>query len=193
MKRNLIIGIFALGLIASGCDDDGEDGNPDARADGGDAGDARGDGARADGGDGGPPDILPPDGGDAGRDGGDAAEAAQAVDAVADMGGTGGGGGGSIDTAPPADSAFAVCRMNMTGVTPGDFCTYVMITCGFGSGPGKFTDTTNCMLKYNAYTADQKACAAYHACMAGSSPSMAVLHCPHPVGLANNNPCNLPL
>jgi hypothetical protein len=171
MKRTLIIGVLALGLFATGCDDDGDDGNPDAR-DGGDAGDARGDAPR-DGRDGGAPDILPLDG----RDGGDVPEAASPIDAVADMN----GGGGSIDTAPPADSAFAVCRPAMSGVTPADFCTYVMITCGFGSGPGKFTDVANCMLKYNAYTADQKACAAYHACMAGTSFSNAVLHCPHPL------------
>ncbi|HEY0712292.1 MAG TPA: hypothetical protein VGF45_06445 [Polyangia bacterium] len=188
MKRTLIIGVLALGLFAGGCDDDGDGGNPDARGDGGDAGDARGDGLRADGGDGGTPDILPLDGA---RDGGDAAEAAQpVVDAPVDLIG---GGGGSFDSAPPADSAFAVCRMNMTGVTPADFCTYVMITCGFGSGPGKFTDTATCMLKYNAYTAEQKACAAYHACVAGPSYTNALLHCPHPVGRPNDNPCNLPL
>jgi hypothetical protein len=188
MKRTLIIGLFALGLFATACDDDSDGGNPDARADGGDAGDARGDAPRSDGG---APDILPLDG----RDAGDVPEATPAIDAVADMGGggTGGTGGGSIDTAAPADSAFAVCRPAMTGVTPADFCTYVMMTCGFGSGPGKFTDVANCMLKYNAYSAEQKACAAYHACMAATSPSNAVLHCPHPVGVANNNPCALPL
>jgi hypothetical protein len=184
MKRTLIISALALGLFAFGCDDDTDMGGDGGR-DGGDAGDARGDTSRADGSDAGAPDILPPDTREAGTP-----DAVQPVDAVVDMA----TGGGSIDTAQPADSAFAVCKpTDMTGVAAIDFCGYVQMNCGFGAGPGKFIDTASCMLKYNAYTAEMKSCAAYHACVAGTNAQNAVVHCPHPVGVANNNPCNLPL
>ena len=189
MKKRLIVGVLALGLFAFGCDDEGDAGGTDARSDGGDAGDAgRLDGAR-DGGDGGRPDVA----NDGQLDGGDAAEVSSPpVDAVADTT----GGGGNRDTAVIGDAGpFAVCKSatTMTGVSAADFCTHVMMNCGFGSGPGKFTDIGSCLIRYNNYDAQQKACSAYHACVAGTSAQNAILHCPHPAGAPSNNPCDLPL
>ena len=190
MKKSLMIGALALGLFAFGCDDESDAGGTDARADGGgDAGDGgRLDGAR-DGGDGGRLDVSSPDGQ---FDGGDAAEVSSPpVDAVADMS------TGSPDTAVIGDAGpnpFAVCRSSdMSGVSAAAFCNHVMTTCGFGSGPGKFTDTGNCVFRYNSYNAQQKSCSAYHACVAGTSAQNAILHCPHPAGAPSNNPCDLPL
>lgn len=66
------------------------------------------------------------------------------------------------------------------------FCTQYSITCGFGNtlGGTPFTDTADCLARYDAFVASRQECVQLHLTFAESSPGV---HCPHVAGEA---PCN---
>ncbi len=197
--RTLTIATLALALTAFGCGDDDDDTNRMAdgsvKADA--TSDATGDGSRADGG----RSDVGGDGStaDAGGDGAGDVVADTSTDfavsetAAADTPIV------AVDTAPPsgdtAGDPFATCKTpeTMTDVAAGVFCMQVQSICGFGTAAGKFADMGACLTRYGSYTPAQKSCTAYHLCVASTSASNAMNHCPHPAGAPNNNPCNLPL
>ena len=75
-------------------------------------------------------------------------------------------------------------------VSPTDFCAYYTTTCGDKyASVGYFASAADCVTKYTAYNATQKACVAYHLCVAGT-PNGAMAHCPHPAG-GTSDPCHV--
>jgi hypothetical protein len=184
MRRTLAIATLAFSLLAAGCDDDddgptADGGRPEA---GGDMAPAQPDAVNQD--------VARLDAADTGRapDGGDAA---------ADTAGDGG-----VDGAAAVD--WNNCGAgSKPGVSAMEFCTKYMNACGFGTAMGRtaefsFADLASCISRYTSYSdTPQKACAAYHLCVAASPAPMGsaanqnlITHCPHPAQAGG--PCTLP-
>ena len=82
------------------------------------------------------------------------------------------------------DGSTMTCSMTAPASAAAAFCTQYATTCGF-TGTDRFTSMSDCMTKYQAFTATRQQCATYHLCNAGQPGAGNVTtHCPHAGGFS---------
>ena len=200
MKRCLAVATLALGLIAFGCDDDGDDGGTGGRGGTGGATGGRGGTGGATGGTGGAT------GGTGGATGGTGGATGGTGGATGGTGGATGGTGGSVDAADMAateggaetgaeaggETAAGICAAYTAGsgmlanIAASDFCQEYATTCMFGAAM-RYTNMGDCMTRYMAAATAIKTCRAGHLC---NAKALGGAHCDHATGYGAVAACN---